>query len=132
MEDNVINITTNENFTNSVTETLNYIFKSVFLSIDDNIYGLLDDITFIDSKIIESSIFDKITNNTSGILLICNALILGVIIFYSINYLFSHLFISKVDSPSQFIFKLIVFTILMNSSFWICEQIINIISIIYI
>lgn len=130
MEDNVINITTNENFTNSVTETLNYIFKSVFLSIDDNIYGLLDDITFIDSKIIESSIFDKITNNTSGILLICNALILGVIIFYSINYLFSHLFISKVDSPSQFIFKLIVFTILMNSSFWICEQIINIISII--
>ena len=130
MEDNVINITTNENFTNSVTETLNYIFKSVFLSIDDNIYRLLDDITFIDSKIIESSIFDKITNNTSGILLICNALILGVIIFYSINYLFSHLFISKVDSPSQFIFKLIVFTILMNSSFWICEQIINIISII--
>ena len=52
------------------------------------------------------------------------------LIFYSINYLFSHLFISKIDSPSQFIFKLIVFTIMMNASFWICEQIINIISII--
>lgn len=130
MEENTINSNINENNTNYAIETFNYILKNVFLSIDDNIYGLLDDITFIDEGIISNSIFGKITSNTSGILLICNALILGVIIFYSINYLFSHLFISKVDSISQFIFKLIIFTILMNSSFWICEQIINIINLI--
>lgn len=130
MEGNIVNTITNTNYTSSVTQALDEIMRRIFLSIDDNVYKLLDNMAFIDDEIISTNVFDKITNNTSGILLICNALILGIIIFYSINYLFSHLLISKVDSPSQFIFKLIIFTILMNSSFWICEQIINIISII--
>ena len=130
MEENVVNTTVNTNFTGSVLDTFNHIFRTVFLSIDDTIYSLLDELAFIKENILENDLFEKLIDKTSGILLICNALILGVIIFYSINYLFSHLFISKIDSPSQFIFKLIVFTIVMNSSFWICEQIINIVSII--
>lgn len=65
-----------------------------------------------------------------GILLICNSLIFGFVLYYSINYLISHLTYSKIDSPKQFIFKTIIFVSFMNSSFWICEQIINIISII--
>ncbi len=130
MEENVVNTTVNTNFTGSVLDTFNHIFRTVFLSIDDTIYSLLDELAFIKENILENDLFNKLIDKTSGILLICNALILGVIIFYSINYLFSHLFISKIDSPSQFIFKLIVFTIAMNSSFWICEQIINIVSII--
>ena len=130
MEENVVNTTVNTNFTSSVTDTFNHIFRTLLLSIDDTIYSLLDELAFIKENILENDLFEKLIDKTSGILLICNALILGVIIFYSINYLFSHLFISKIDSPSQFIFKLIVFTIAMNSSFWICEQIINIVSII--
>ena len=130
MEENVVNTTVNTNFTGSVLDTFNHIFRTVFLSIDDTIYSLLDELAFIKENILENDLFEKLIDKTSGILLICNALILGVIIFYSINYLFSHLFISKIDSPSQFIFKLIVFTIAMNSSFWICEQIISIVSII--
>lgn len=129
MEENIINTVTNGNLTNAVTLTLNSIMKNIFLSIDEQVYELLDNIAFIDNDIF-NSIFEKIINNAGGILLICNALILGIIIFYSINYLFSHLFMSKVDSPSQFIFKLIVFSILMNSAFWLCEQIIYIISLV--
>lgn len=130
MEENVVNTTVNTNFISSVTDTFNHIFRTLLLSIDDTIYSLLDELAFIKENILENDLFEKLIDKTGGILLICNALILGVIIFYSINYLFSHLFISKIDSPSQFIFKLIVFTIVMNTSFWICEQIINIVSII--
>lgn len=130
MEENITNTVTNVNLTGSILETFNNIFRTVFVSIDNTIYTILDDISFINVKILNNSLFKNIDENLNGILLICNALILGIIIFYSINYLFSHLFISKIDSPSQFIFKLIVFTIMMNASFWICEQIINIISII--
>ena len=129
MENNIINTITDKNFTESITFTLNYIMKNIFLSIDEHVYEILDKIVFVDANMF-NLIFEKIISNTKGILLISNALILGIIIFYSINYLFSHLFMSKIDSPYQFIFKLIIFSILMNSSFWICEQIIHIINLI--
>ena len=64
---------------------------------------------------------------TSGILLVCNSLVLGIFIFYLINFLFSHVTYSKVQPPIAFIFKAIIFVILMNGSLWICKQIINII-----
>ena len=72
------------------------------------------------------------TSSYEGILLISNSLVLGFIIYYAITYLLSHLTYSKVDSPKQFIFKCIIFIAIMNSSLWICEEIINLISLITI
>lgn len=60
----------------------------------------------------------------------CNSLIFGFIIYYAINYLISHLTYSKIDSPKQFIFKSIIFIAIMNSSLWICSEIINLIFLI--
>lgn len=104
----------------------------MFSSIDNTIYSVLDEITFINNTILENDSFKKILGESSqdGILLICNSLVLGFIIYYAINYLFSHLTYSKIDSPKQFIFKSIIFIAIMNSSLWICLEIINIISVI--
>ena len=75
------------NLTDTVTRTINDIFGKLFSSFDNKIYELLDKITFINTDIIDKSSFTKIFGKSSseGILLICNALILGVIIFYSIK-----------------------------------------------
>ena len=118
--------------TNSILEIINNIFGNIFSSVDNSIYELLDKITFINSSIIENNSFSKLfgTKSTEGILLICNALILGIIIFYATNYLFSHLTYSKIQTPSQFIFKCVIFIGIMNESLWICSQIINIISLV--
>lgn len=122
------------NLTNIILNSINELFSQMFSSIDNTIYKLLDEIVFISPNIIQDNLFQKIlgTNSSNGILLICNSLILGFILYYSINYLFSHLTYSKIDTPKQFIFKSIIFIALMNSSFWICEQIINIIYLITI
>ena len=122
----------NFNLAESIKQSLNELFSGLFSSIDNNIYSLLDNLVFIDTKITnEPSIKKLIGENVSdGILLICNSLVLGFIIYYAANFLFSHLTYSKIQSPSQFIFKSIIFIGLMNSSLWICNQIINIISII--
>lgn len=122
----------NINLTDIIFYSLNELFSKLFSSIDNTIYTLLDDITFISTNFVEKNSISKIlgTSSDSGILLICNSLVLGFIIYYSINYLLSHLTYSKIDSPKQFIFKAIIFIAIMNSSLWICEQIINIISII--
>lgn len=120
------------NLSEIIFNSINELLSSLLSSIDNSIYSLLDDLTFIDTSILSNKYFEKIlgSNSTDGILLICNSLILGFIIYYAISFLVSHLTYSKIDTPKQFIFKAIIFIIIMNSSLWICEQIISIISII--
>lgn len=120
------------NLTDIIFNSLNELFSKLFSSIDNSIYSLLDDITFITPDLLINNSFNKIigTSRNNGILLICNSLVFGFILYYSINYLISHLTYTKIDSPKQFIFKSIIFIAIMNSSLWICEQIINLISII--
>lgn len=122
------------NITEIIINTINEIFSKLFSSIDNTIYTLLDDIVFITPNILHENSFEKIlgTSNFNGILLICNSLVLGFLLYYAINYLISHLTYSKIESPKQFVFKSIIFIALMNSSFWICEEIINIINLITI
>ena len=120
------------NLTDIIFKSINELFSQMFSSIDNSIYSVLDEITFIKPNILSNNNFQKIlgTSSYDGILLICNSLVLGFIIYYAINYLLSHLTYSKIDSPKQFIFKCVIFIAIMNSSLWICEEIINIISLV--
>lgn len=121
-----------KNISESIFNILNELFSKLFLSVDNNIYSMLDDITFINQDIINGNNFQKILGNSSnnGILLICNSLVFGCILFFSINYLISHLTLGKSQNPMQFIFKGIIFIALMNSSIWLCSEILNLVSIV--
>ena len=120
------------NLTDAIKQSLNELFSNLFSSVDNNIYSLLDKLAFINTSIIDEPSINKLLgdNISNGILLICNSLILGFILYYAINYLFSHLIYNRIQRPAQFIFKCIIYITLMNSSLWICKKIINIISII--
>lgn len=120
------------NITEIIANSINSLFNNLFSSIDNNIYLILDEITFINTDIFNDSFFTKIfgTNSYSGLLLICNSLLISFIIFYCIKLIYSHLTFTTIEKPFQFLFKLLIFGILMNSSLFICEQIININSLI--
>lgn len=62
--------------------------------------------------------------------MIANALLIGFIIYFSIRHLISSFGIIEEDNPYRFIIKLIFIGIFMNSSFFLCMQIININSLI--
>lgn len=66
------------------------------------------------------------TNSYSGIILVANSLIVGFAIYYAARYLFSVYSNSQIEKPYQFIFKIIIVTICVNSSYFICEQILEI------
>lgn len=124
-----------ENSTNiaqTIIETINNIFQNLFSSIDNNLYNILDDITFISSDIMNDSYFEKIlgTSSSDGILVIANSLLFGFLLYYSIKYLLSHFTYCTVESPSQFIFKTIIFGISINSSYFIITQILDLTSIV--
>ena len=120
--------------TNSIIETVNSLFGNLFSSIDGTIYSALDNITFINTDIINSHYFEKIfgTTTSNGFLLIANALLIGFVLYYGITYLLSSLGIiqDSIQKPSQFFFKILLGGLLMNSSLFICEQLILINSLI--
>ena len=113
--------------TDTVIETINEIFKKLFSSIDTELYEVLDELTFVNSDILNDKFFAEIfgTSATNGILLISNALLLGFILYFAIKYLTSNLTYSRIENPVQFIFKLIIFGICMNGSYFIIEQVLD-------
>lgn len=105
------------------------LLSSLFSSIDNSIYSALDSISFIDNSIINSPYLEKImgTSTVSGILMIANSLLIGFLLYYTARFLLSNfsLIQNDIQSPIQFIIKLVFIGILMNSSFFLCEQIIS-------
>lgn len=110
--------------TNSIIQTINSIFQTLFSSIDDSIYQVLDDLVFINSDILNNSIFEKIfgINASNGLLVIANSLLIGFSLYYAIRLLYSYYMNLQIERPYQFIFKLLIFGIVMNCSFSLCKQ----------
>lgn len=109
------------NITQIIIDTINTILGNLFSSIDNNLYSLLDDITFINSDILNDKNFENIfgTSTSNGILLIANSLLLGIILYFSIRYLLSHFTYSQIENPHSFLIKLIICGICMNCSYFL-------------
>ncbi len=118
--------------TSTILSTINTIFSKIFSSIDNTVYGILDDFTFINSNILSDNDFSTLfgLSSRNGILLIANALVFGLLIYYGFHLLFAYIGVSEAERPSKFIFKLIIFGICMNFSLFICDEIIYINSLI--
>ena len=113
--------------TQIIIDTINTIFENLFSSIDNNLYQVLDDITFINSDILQDKNFETLfgTSTSNGILLIANSLLLAFILYYSARYLIAHLTYAQIETPFSFILKLILFGIFMNGSFYIIQLILD-------
>ena len=120
----------NSNITSTIIETINTLLGNLFSSIDNKIYEVLDDVTFISSDIIYDSFFEKIlgTSTSNGILLISNSLLFGLVLYYSIKYLLAYFTYKQVENPMQFIFKAIIFGICINFSYFIIEEVLDLFS----
>lgn len=120
----------NSNITSVIITTINTILEGLFSSIDESLYSILDDITFINSDIITDSYFDKLlgTSSSNGLLIIANSLLFGFILYYSLRLLFAYFTCTQIEAPHQFIIKCIIFCICINSSYFIIGQILNLTS----
>lgn len=118
------------NIVQVITETINNLFYNLFSSVDNSLYSVLDDLLFIDLDIFNDKYMEKFlgTSSSSGLILICNSLIIGISLYYVCSLLLSHLTFSQVQQPSQFIFKLFFCAIAINFSCFLIQQIILITS----
>lgn len=114
-----------------IINSINNIFSNLFSSIDNSLYAILDELFFINSDIIENNYLDKIFGSrNSGLILICNSLIAGFLLYYSLSLICSYYTFSNVQRPTEFIFKLFLCLIAVNFSPFLCKQLIWIISLI--
>ena len=113
--------------TTNIINTINTIFENMFSSIDNNLYGVLDDLVFINKNILNDKYFSKLfgTSTANGILLIANSLMIGILLYYSAKYMLSNFTYEKTENPLQVVFKCIIYGICMNCSFFIIEQILS-------
>ena len=118
------------NITQIIIDTINTILGNLLSSIDNNLYSVLDEITFINSNILKDKNFENIfgTSTSNGILLIANSLLLGILLYFSIKYLISHFTYSNVEQPHSFLIKLILCGICMNFSYFLLSFFIDIFS----
>lgn len=116
------------NITQLIIDTINSIFETLFSSIDNNLYSVLDDVTFINSDILQDKNFENLfgTSSSNGILLIANSFLLAFILYYATRYLIAHFTYTQTEAPFSFLIKLILFGIAMNFSFFLIELVVDI------
>ena len=129
MEDTV---TTTENMAKTILDTINYIFHNLFSSLDNNIYETLDNLAFVNTNVLHDNFFERIfgTNSNNGLLVIANSLLVAFALYYCFKLLYANFASVQIESPYQFIFKLLIFAVSINCSYFICEKLIDINSLI--
>ncbi len=123
MEEATTNIS---NITQVIVDTINNLLSTLFSSVDNSVYETLDDLAFINVNSFDSYFFNNIfgDNNSNGLIIIANALLLAVCIYYCFKLMYSYFTGAQIERPYQFVFKLLIFGIVINSSHFICEGLI--------
>lgn len=111
-----------------IINTINTIFSNIFSSIDNNIYENLDSIVFINPDLLSNSIFSKLlgSDGKAGLIYLTDAMLVGIFIFYIVKYFYSNMLDITYERPTHFIFKLLIFGLLVNFSYFFIDQILSI------
>lgn len=104
--------------------------SNLLSSVNENLFSWLDDLVFINSNSIKTIRLVIGTTPNSGINLICNSLIYGILLYYALSYLLSHITFSQIERPIQFIFKLLLCAVALNASEYLCTGLMSICSFI--
>lgn len=119
-------ITQEIDITKVILDTINSLCQSLFSSIDNTIFSLLDEITFINSNITETTYFERIMgqNVNTGLLVLANALLVAFVLYYAIRRFTAFFNGHEIESPYKFVIRAIFICIFMNFSLSICSGII--------
>ena len=116
---------------NDIITNLNYLLEKVFKSIEGEIFKTLDKLTIIGPEILKEEPLKNIVfeNKVNGLVIIANTLILFFVIYYVFKELIGIYNGNKIETIYVFIIRIIIVCIIVNFSYYICEEILNIFGI---
>lgn len=106
--------------------TINEIFSALFSSLDKSLYSLLDKSVFVNEEILSDSFFNTIFQSSFGLPTIANAILIGFVLYYCFRLSFSQFTGNRIEKPYQFLGKVIVISICINFSTFLCEELLKI------
>lgn len=106
--------------------TINEIFSTLFSSLDKSLYSLLDKSVFVNEEILSDSFFNTIFQSSFGLPTIANAILIGFVLYYCFRLSFSQFTGNRIEKPYQFLGKVIVVSICINFSTFLCEELLKI------
>lgn len=111
-----------------IINNLNIIAEKLFKSVETQVFKTLDDIVLIGTDILKTEPLKNIffENKVNGLVIIANSLILFFLIYYVLSNLISMYNGSKIPNMYTFIIRIVFVALLVNSSYYICKQILNI------
>lgn len=120
-------VTQEIDITKIILDTINSLCHSLFSSIDNTIFSLLDEITFINSDITETNYLERImgTNINTGLLVLANSLLIAFVLYYAIRRFTAFYNGQEIEPAYKFIIRSIFICIFMNFSLSICSGIIS-------
>ena len=113
-----------------IMDTINMLIGTLVGSLEGSIFPLLDNLVFLKPAVMQSSAEKTLIGDISSgasFLILANTLLVSVVLWYSCRILFSYYIGAEVESPSQFFVRAVVFGIVMNSSLFICTEVINLV-----
>lgn len=113
--------------TDNLLNSLNTVSEKLFKSIESEVFCQIDNIVNISPKIFTEEPLKNIffQDKINALIIIANALILFYVIHFIVSKIIAIYNGNKSDSVYVFVIKLVIVTILVNSSYFICEEIIN-------
>lgn len=109
-----------------IIETINKLFSTLFSSLDESLYSLLDKTFFIDDSILSDSFFNSIFNSSYGLPAIANSMLIGIFLYYCFKLYLAPFSGNYIEKPYQFITRVLIIALCINSSLFICKEILNI------
>lgn len=112
----------------NIINSINIVVEKIYKSVEGQVYELLDKIYIVSPEILRKEPLSKIyeKDGTSIFMIIC----ISLITFYAVYYIFTRIVSmyngNKSESLYKFIIKLTVVSILMGSSMFIVESILDI------
>ena len=121
-------VTENADIIEIIVETINTICSNLFSSIDRTIFPLLDQLVFVDKRILDvGDKMDKIfsLSPNEGVLLLANCLFTAFVLYYSVRLIIAQLTGGKIESPAKFFMRAFLAGVAMNYSLSICTFLID-------
>jgi len=111
----------------NVLDNVNLISEKLFKSVEEEVFKVLDDLVVIGPKILENEPLKNIcySDKINGIIVIANALILFYFVYFAFNQIINLYNGKSVENVYKFIIKIILIGIVVNFSYYICEEILN-------
>lgn len=115
----------------NILDNINLISEKLFKSVENEVYKVLDSLIVVGPEILKSEPLKNIcyTDKINGIIVIANALILFYAIYFAIKQFINLYNGEGISNIYKFIIRLVIITIIVNCSYYICEEILNLFNI---